>query len=239
MPYAFAHPAAVVPLAKMLGARAVPSALAIGAMIPDAWYIVPLLEREHGHELPGALLFCVPAGLLAYMAFHLIFKQPLLALAPRWLAERLAAWTAPRLPRAPWHRVLLCLLAGTATHLAWDAFTHAGHFPILETRVAGGVYLHQLLQHTSTLLGAWFLAAWIRRKLRATQPMAVVRALDDRLRYAVMAVMAGLPASAFLIALRTFEAEPAPLALRAAGVTALSAFGLLALVFSVGWKLAR
>ena len=67
----------------MLGARAVPSALAIGAMIPDAWYIVPLLERDHGHELPGALLFCIPAGLLAYMAFHLIFKQPLLALAAR------------------------------------------------------------------------------------------------------------------------------------------------------------
>jgi len=48
-----------------------------------------------------------------------------------------------------------------------------------------------------------------------------------------------LPAAAFLIALRAFEAEPAPLALRAAGVTALSAFGLLALFFSVGWKLAR
>ncbi|MFL6567364.1 MAG: DUF4184 family protein [Burkholderiales bacterium] len=239
MPYAFAHPAAVVPVAKMLGARAVPSALAIGAMIPDAWYIVPLLEREHGHDLPGALLFCVPAGLLAYMAFHLIFKQPLLALAPRWLAERLAAWTTPRLPRAPWHRVLLSLLAGIATHLAWDAFTHAGYFPILETRVAGGIYLHQLLQHTSTLLGTWFLAAWIRRKLRATQPMVLVRVLDDRLRYAVMAAMTGLPATAFLIALRTFEAEPAALALRAAGVTALSAFGLLALFFSVGWRLAR
>jgi hypothetical protein len=223
----------------MLGARAVPSALAIGAMIPDAWYIVPLLEREHGHELPGALVFCVAAGLLAYAAFHLIFKQPLLALAPRRLAERLAAWAAPGLPRAAWHCVLLSLLAGIATHLAWDAFTHAGHFSILETRVAGGMYLHQLLQHASTLLGTWFLALWIRGKLLATQPMAVVPALDDRLRYAVMAVMTGLPASAFFIALRTFQAEPAPLALRAAGVTALCAFGLLALLFSVGWKLAR
>jgi Domain of unknown function (DUF4184) len=223
----------------MLGARAVPSALALGAMIPDAWYIVPLLEREHGHELPGALLFCIPAGLLAYAAFHLIFKQPLLALAPRWLAERLAAWTTPGLPRVRWHRVLLSLLAGIATHLAWDAFTHAGHFPILDARVAGGLYLHQVLQHTSTLLGTWFLATWIWRKLRATQPMVTLRVLDDRFRYAVMAAITGLPAAAFLVALRTFEAEPAPLALRAAGVTALSAFGLLALLFSVGWKLAR
>lgn len=216
-----------------------PSALAIGAMIPDAWYIVPLLEREHGHELPGALLFCVPAGLLAYAAFHLIFKQPLLALAPRRLAERLAPWTTPGMPRARWHRVLLSLLAGIATHLAWDAFTHAGYFAILETTVAGGLRLHQVLQHASTLLGTWFLATWIRRKLRATQPIATLCVLDERLRYAVMAAMAGVPAAAFFLALRTFEAEPAPLAVRAAGVTALSAFGLLALFFSVGWKLAR
>jgi hypothetical protein len=208
-------------------------------MIPDAWYIVPFLERGHGHDLPGALLFCVPAGLLAYAAFHLIFKQPLLALAPRWLAERLAPWTTPGLPRARWRRVLLSLLAGIATHLAWDAFTHAGYFPVLETTVAGGISLHRVLQHTSTLLGTWFLATWIRRKLRATQPMATLCVLDDRLRYAVMAAMTGLPAAAFFMALRAFEAEPAPLALRAAGVTALSAFGLLALFFSVGWKLAR
>jgi len=223
----------------MLGARAVPSALAIGAMIPDAWYLVPLLEREDGHNLPGALLFCVPAGLFAYAAFHLIFKQPLLALAPRWLAERLAAWATPGLPRARWHRVLLSLLAGIATHLVWDAFTHTGYFPILDTRVAGGPHLHRVLQHASTLLGTAFLAVWAWRKLRATQPMATLRVLDDRVRYAVMAAMTGLPAAAFLVALRTFEAEPVQLALRAAGVTALSAFGLLALSFSVGWKLAR
>jgi Domain of unknown function (DUF4184) len=223
----------------MLGARAVPSALAIGAMIPDAWYIVPFLERGHGHDLPGALLFCVPAGLLAYAAFHLIFKQPLLALAPRWLAERLAAWTTPGLPRARWHRVLLSLLAGIATHLAWDVFTHTGHLPILDARVAGGPHLHQVLQHASTLLGSAFLAVWVWRKLRATQPMATLRVLDDRLRYAVVVAITGLPAVAFLVTLRAFEGEPMQLALRAAGVTALSAFGLLALFFSVGWKLAR
>jgi len=222
----------------MLGTKVVPSALAIGAMIPDAWYIVPLLEREHGHELPGALLFCIPAGLLAYAAFHLIFKQPLLALAPRWLAGRLAAWTTPGLPRVRWHRVLLSLLAGIATHLAWDACTHTGHFPILDTRV-GGLYLHQVLQHASTLLGTWFLATWIWRTLRATQPMVTLRVLDERFRYAVMAAITGLPAAAFLVALRAFEAEPAPLALRAAGGTALSAFGLVALLYSLGWKLAR
>ena len=52
-------------------------------MIPDVWYLVPLLAREHTHELPDALLYCIPAGLLAYAAFHLIFKQPLIGAIDR------------------------------------------------------------------------------------------------------------------------------------------------------------
>ena len=226
-------------MAKLLGARAVPSALAIGAMIPDAWYFVPLLEREQTHELPGAPLLCALAGLLAYAAFHLIFKQPLIALAPRGLAARLAAWTPPGLPRAPWPWVVVSLLAGVATHLVWDALTHAGSFPILDTPVGRGIYLHQVLQHGSTLLGTAFLGTWIWRKLRATPPGAAFFAIDERLRHAVVAAMIGLPAAAFCIAWQVLEAEPVRLALRAAGVTAVSVFGLLALFYSVGWKLAR
>ena len=229
----------MVPVAKLLGARAVPSALAIGAMIPDVWYFVPLLDRQHTHELPGALFLCVPAGLLAYAAFHLIFKQPLLALAPRWLAGRLAAWTPSGLPRAPRRWVLFSLFAGIATHLAWDVVTHVGYFPILETPVARGIHLNQVLQHGSTLAGTAFLGTWIWRKLRATPPSATTFALDERLRCAMVAAMIGLPAAAFVTVLRAFEAQPASLALRAAGVTAVCAFGLLALGFSVGWKLAR
>jgi hypothetical protein len=226
-------------VAKLLGARAVPSGLAIGAMIPDAWYLVPLLERQQTHDLAGALWFCMPAGLLVYLAFHLILKHPLLALAPRWLAERLAAWTTPGLPRASWPLVMLSLLAGIATHLAWDAVTHEGSLRILEAPVAGGLYLHQVLQHGSTLLGTAFLAAWVWRKLRATAPMANVSALDDRLRFVVAAAMLGLPAATFFGVLRALDASPHSLALRAAGVTALSAFGLVALLYSLGWKLAR
>jgi len=223
----------------MLGARAVPSALAIGAMIPDAWYIVPLIERDYSHELPGALWFCVPAGLLVYVAFHLLFKHPLLALAPRGLAGRLARWMTPGLPRVAWTWVLLSLCAGIATHLLWDGFTHEGYLQILDARVAGGLYLHQILQHASTLLGTAFLAVWLRRKLRATLPVTGAYALHDRIRLAVVAAMVGFPAAAFFGVLWALGADADRLALRAAGVTALSAFGLVALVYSVGWKLAR
>ena len=219
-------------MARLLGHRAVPSALAIGAMIPDAWYLVPLLEREHSHELLGVLWFCLPAGLIAYAAFHLIFKQPMLALAPRSIAGRLGAWTPPRLPPVPWRWVVLSLLCGIATHLAWDAPTHGGYLPLLDQRVLGGVYLHQILQHASTLLGTAFLAWWLRRKLRATQPGVAAHALHDRIRFVVLAAMIAFPAIAFFGALQAFDGQT----LRAAGVTALSAFGMVAVCFSLVWR---
>jgi uncharacterized protein DUF4184 len=236
MPYAFAHPAAVVPIAKALGRNAVPSALAVGSMIPDAWYLVPFLDRGDSHDALGVLWFCLPAGLIVYAAFHLIFKQPMLALLPRNLAARLAAWTTPGLPAVPFLSVLVSLLAGIATHLVWDAFTHTGHLPVLETKVFAGVRVHQLLQHGSTLLGTAFLAWWLWRKLRATKPQDEVRELQPILRLAVVAVMFLFPAVAFFTVLQALDAGALGTALRAAGVTALSAFGVVTLSFCLAWK---
>jgi len=240
VPYAFAHPVAVIPIAKILGRRVVPSALAIGSVMPDVWYFVPFLDREQTHGAL-ALWFGVPAGLLVYAAFHLIFKQPMLALAPRQLAGRLAACSAPGLPAAPWLSVLVSLVVGVVTHVAWDAFTHAGYFRFVETRLYEGVYLHQVLQHASTLAGGAVLAWWIWRKLAATRPRPVARELPSGMRIAVLAAMALLPAIAFFSVLGVFEvdAQTARLALRAATITAMSAFGLVALAFSLAWKAAR
>ena len=80
MPYPFAHPAAILPLAGPMGRFAAPSALAIGSVAPDLWYLVPGLARDDSHSLAGLFWFCLPAGALAYLAFHLLLKQPLLAL---------------------------------------------------------------------------------------------------------------------------------------------------------------
>jgi uncharacterized protein DUF4184 len=223
MPYAFAHPAAVIPLARMLGSRAVPSALAIGSMIPDAWYFVPSLARADTHDALGWLWFCLPAGLLAYLGFHLIFKQPMLALAPKSLAGRLAPWTSPGLPHARWSAVLLSLAAGIATHIVWDAFTHGG--PVA-----------RLLQHASTLAGTAFLAAWLWRKLCSTVPQTDVRELHPRVRTVVLVAMAIVPAIAFVSVLSAFDAGAWRTALRAAGVTAFSALGLVALSFCLTWQ---
>ena len=233
MPYAFAHPAAVIPLARLLGGRAVPSALAIGSVIPDAWYFVPLLAREDSHDVLGLLWFCLPAGLFAYAAFHLIFKQPMLALLPERLADRLAGWTCPGLPAASWWAVTVSMVLGIVTHLAWDAFTHEG---VLADALSLEQRTLQVLQHGSTLVGTVILSAWLWRRLRITPPRACVRALDSRVRIMVLAAMALLPSIAFVSVVTAFDPEYFRIALRAGGVTGLATLGFIALSFSLAFK---
>jgi hypothetical protein len=223
VPYTFAHPALAVPVAKLLGRRAVPSALVIGSMIPDAWYLLPLLDRGHTHGLLGALWFCLPAGLAAYAAFHLVFKQPMLALLPRRIACRAGAWAAPGLPASAWHWVLLSLGCGIASHLAWDAFTHGGH--------AG-----RLMQHASTLLGSAFLGGWVWRKLRAAPARADVPQAPRALRIAAVGAMVVLPLVAFLVARGAFDGLGWRTALRGGAVMAACTFGLVALSFCLLWR---
>jgi hypothetical protein len=100
VPYPFAHPAAVLPLIRPMGRFGVPSALVIGSVVPDAWYLVPLLDRSDSHSLSGLLLFCLPAGILV----EILWRQSL---------------------RAPWLAVAISILAGALTHFAWDALTHS------------------------------------------------------------------------------------------------------------------
>jgi hypothetical protein len=218
MPYPFAHPAAVIPLARPLGRFAVPSALAIGSMAPDLWYFVPLLERHDGHSLAGLVWFCLPAGLIVYTLFHLILKQPLIAL----LSPRLGAFTPAGVPEAPLRAVMVSLLAGGLTHLAWDALTHS---------YADGPLPHNLLQHASTALGTMVLGWWSWRKLR------LVPALPGPLSPPARAcILLALMAAAALAAWLTAQAPAADLLalrqfLRTGGFAAVQALSVALLVY--------
>jgi uncharacterized protein DUF4184 len=228
VPYTFAHPAAVIPLSRVLGRFAVPSALAIGSAIPDAWYLLSFLNRGDSHSLAGIVSFCLPAGLFAYAAFHLIFKQPLLALLPQDLAGKLAAFTCPGLPPVRWAAVLLSLLTGVSTHLAWDALTHGYE--------VGG---HQMLQHASTLFGTTFVAWWLWKKLRTTPAVSATRVMPKPVRAAIVAALVLVSAVAFLSAVLTMpvsDIEALRDLLRAGSVTAVSALGLMLVAYCVLWR---
>jgi hypothetical protein len=184
VPYPFAHPAAVLPLARPMGRLAVPSALAIGSVAPDLWYFVPHVARDESHGIAGLLWFCLPLGLALYALFHLLLKQPLIAL----VSTRLDAFACAGLPAKPWRAVAASLLAGALTHVAWDELTHLDG--------------QRWLQHASTLLGGAVLAGWIARKL------AHAPARPPRLSaFARACVAAGLAGAMLVAALGAADAS--------------------------------
>src|SRR5262245_51138876 len=199
-----------------MGRFASPSALAIGSVLPDLWYFAPFADRADTHSFAGLFWFCLPVGLAVYALFHLLLKQPLIAL----LTPRLAGFTRPGLPAVPWYAVPASLLVGALTHTTWDTLTH------LDGR--------QWLQHASTLAGSAILACWIWRKLRR----APVPARAPRLsRPARALVLAGLLAAALLAALWSadggiaLERSALRYLLRTAGIGALEGLSVGLLVY--------
>lgn len=229
MPYPIAHPAAILPLLGPLGRHAVPSALVIGCLVPDAWYFVPPLTREESHGAAGLLWFCVPVGLLVYLVFHILLKEPLLALLPESIASKLPAF--PRWPSAGWPAVLLCLLIGAGTHVAWDALAHA----------------HRVLQHASTLIGTAVVVTWSWRRLRAARASALPSRfrLSPAVRLGTLAALvvlsmgwAGWVAAAEAIALPG-DATELRYALRTAGLAGAQALCLSTIGYAILWKVLR
>lgn len=249
MPYPIAHPAAVLPLLAPMGRRAVPSALVIGSIVPDLWYFVPFVARDASHSAAGLLWFCIPIGLVAYLLFHLLLKQPLVALLP----ARLAPFALERIPQRPWAAVLLCLLVGAATHVAWDSFTHeegwiVQAFPALQVQLfAVGAYpvrLYQLLQHASTLAGSAFVAWWCWRAYKRLPRAAGTGVFSLAARSSIIAALAAVSAGwAAMEATLPGSLEPVALrgAVRAAGLAGAQALGvgLLAYCLATTWLLGR
>ncbi len=254
MPYPIAHPAAVLPLARPLGRYAVLPALVIGSIVPDLWYFVPLATRDLSHSVEGLFVFSLPLGLTLYWLFHALLKAPLVALLPAAAAARLAPLAVPGLPARPWRAVLLGLLLGAVTHLAWDSFTHeegliVQRFPALQGQLfaIGGYPLrvYQLLQHGSTLLGTAFVAWWAWRAYRVLPPdRNTFVVLRGKTKVFVVSALTALAAGwAGLDALLPDALDPASVrgVLRSAGLDAAQALavGVLAYCVATTWLLGR
>ncbi|XVQ14379.1 DUF4184 family protein [Spirillospora sp. CA-255316] len=169
MPFTLSHPAAVIPLAR---GRMVPSALVVGSMAPDVPYFFSMGEqRGSTHDPLGIVTIDIALGLALFAAFHVLWKRPLVALAPSWARRKLAG-PADGFRRSMIVWVLPSLLVGSVTHVLWDAFTHRYHsfaeaLPWLVTTSVAGLELFRWLQYGSGVLGiviiAWWLYRWLRR----------------------------------------------------------------------------
>lgn len=250
MPFTLAHPAAILPLYAWSGARLPLAALAIGSMAPDFVYYAPFgVNGRYTHTPAGLVLFCLPAGVLAWLLFHVFLKRPLAALLPACVFRRLPvdALDGGALRCARPAPVLLALAAGALTHIAWDAMTHAHTpivrgLPLLQSVVwAGPEYtlrLYKLLQHLSTVAGlAVLLLAAARWRRRAP----VLRPADASLPPA--AKPASLAAAGLLAAMESFGHAasavadgPEHLAVRAM-LGAVRGAAAPLLMFCVAWHL--
>jgi membrane-bound metal-dependent hydrolase YbcI (DUF457 family) len=177
VPFTFAHPAAAVPLLRPLARFGALSALVIGSVVPDFCYFLPFrVSRTWTHSIPKLFLFCIPAGLVAYWLFHHLLARPVVDLFPASWRSRLRPVVDAHVQPA-WTAVVVSLLVGAATHIAWDAFTHAGA-PLVRVSRALRFHLvtlsgyplsvHTVLQHLSTALGFAVIAYWIWRWYRRT-----------------------------------------------------------------------
>jgi Domain of unknown function (DUF4184) len=179
MPFTLAHPAAVLPFRRYGRRHTSLSALVLGSMMPDLGYFFPLhVPGAITHSIAGLFVFCLPAGLLAYVLFQSVLRRPLIALAPDAISARLDMrheW----LPTSAGAliAILSSIVIGAATHVGWDAFTHpntaiGGSIGFLRALVgpAGGpqVPLHKFLQYFSGVFGLAILAACIAKWMRLT-----------------------------------------------------------------------
>ena len=200
MPLTFAHPAAVLPLARL---RLPLSGLVVGSMAPDFVYFVRLAPRGHfGHTLPGLVLFCLPAGLVVLWMFHRLIKRQIAELSPVAAQRRLAAPLLATPFDRPLGIVAAAVLLGAITHVVWDAFTHAtgggvAAVPALRHTVSVGPTLrlpaYKLAQHSSTAIGLTVLGAALVRWWRQALETDIKPRLPPRARWWRLSLLVALP----------------------------------------------
>jgi hypothetical protein len=136
-------------------------------MAPDIEYFLRLRAYgNYGHTWAGILWFDLPMCLMIAGLFHKVVKRPLVRSLPLFLRARLA-----QLAEEPWpmrnllsRRLVLGIIAGTLSHIFWDAFTHNDSLitvdiKLLELRI-GPLTVYRWLQYISSVIGlvaiAWF-----------------------------------------------------------------------------------
>jgi hypothetical protein len=204
MAFTLAHAAAAIPFRRT---PLIVSAIVMGCFVPDFSYFLTLSpHRGFSHTVAGMFVLDLPLAMAALWVFHAFIKQPMLMFLPVGIRRRLTT-SVNRFPFWPWKRlalIVLSILVGTATHLAWDAFTHHDTWIyqnwafLRETAglsFAPGWQMYKLLEYASSVVGLAVIAVWIGHWCRTTQPAPLVQPVHPgkgRAFVAVLPVLAAL-----------------------------------------------
>jgi hypothetical protein len=189
MPFTISHAAVVLPFSRLLARWRLLSAVVIGAMVPDFGLFFPWhIHRFETHSRAALFTFCLPVGLASYWIFQYLVKTPMLEVLPDGAYARWHPYSSPAafVRVRQWILAGCGVLAGAATHIALDAFTHENArgvrmIPWLEEPIEigshhmGGV---RLLQDASSLIGLLIVAGLVLYGLRrGREQPAATRAL--------------------------------------------------------------
>lgn len=170
MPFTFTHPAAILPIFKRTRRRDLFLPLAIGSMMPDLGYYFTPFEffNENAHTIVKSFTFCLPFGFMV-LAVVLFLKTGLISILPN---NKSRTFLYDHLPQNLTFKFLglasAAIVLGTWTHIIWDGFTHNNGFlvnmiPFLRFEVFPQVQVFRILQHVSTIIGAFFLFRFYRQ----------------------------------------------------------------------------
>ncbi|HYF69638.1 MAG TPA: DUF4184 family protein [Ohtaekwangia sp.] len=190
MPFTPAHTALVLPFIRKRYLSA--TGLVAGSVAPDFEYFFKMSTNGvHGHTILGLFYFDVPVVILLAVTFHLVVKQNFIHHLPSFFQVRfqdtLQLDFMQYLRQNPWV-FIFSALAGSASHLFWDSFTHGdGYFASTLWFYQGAIIpfngarypLFYFLQHLSTVIGLFILFVYIIR----IKPVVVEKANGAFLLY--------------------------------------------------------
>jgi len=179
VPFTLAHGAAALPFRRL---NLVPSGLLVGTFAPDFEYFLRLApDDSFGHTLLGTFVLTLPLALFVLWLFHTFVKLPLARLLPEVIQRRLINHVKEFRfhGMARFSLIVVSILLGIATHLAWDSFTHSNtwlyhHWHVLgrtlNVPTLGLVPFYKVLQHGSTIIGISILSIWLVVRYRTSTP---------------------------------------------------------------------